>query len=140
MQHPLLVDIHRRWCLFTIIGNVRDPAVAGLTAGAEDTLHPLKHALQLRLPRPHCGPLDNNQCADGIHPDLPQWGEGEFDWWHIRTGQLAPGFNFDNFLPLEAHPRAVSPASGYFTNCNNAPAPGFWANDSKGSYGLLYRS
>ena len=39
--------------------------------------------------------------AAGIHPNLPQWGTGEFDWQQTGTGRINPGFSFDNFLPLE---------------------------------------
>ena len=78
--------------------------------------------------------------AAGIHPDLPQWGDGEFDWQQTGTGRIDPTFSFANFLPLEAHPRAVNPPSGYFVNWNNATAPGFYAHDSQQGYGALYRS
>ncbi|MGI9283950.1 MAG: penicillin acylase family protein [Pseudomonadales bacterium] len=78
--------------------------------------------------------------AAGIHPDLPQWGDGEFDWQQSGTGRLNPDFSFDNFLPLEAHPRAVNPPTGYFVNWNNAQAPGFYAHDTQVGYGALYRS
>jgi len=78
--------------------------------------------------------------ADGIHPDLPQWGTGEFDWRQTGTGHANPEFSFDNFLPLENHPRETNPSSGYFVNWNNAQAPGFWANDGQTSFGPIYRS
>ncbi len=78
--------------------------------------------------------------AAGIHPDLPQWGDGQFDWQQTGTGRLNPNFSFDNFLPLEAHPRAVNPPAGHFVNWNNAQAPGFYANDTQLGYGALYRS
>jgi acyl-homoserine lactone acylase PvdQ len=78
--------------------------------------------------------------ADGIHPDLPQWGTGEFDWQQTATGIANPDFSFDNFLPLESHPHEANPSSGYFVSWNNAQAPGFWANDGQSSYGQVYRS
>jgi len=78
--------------------------------------------------------------ADGIHPDLPHWGTGEFDWQQTNTGTANPDFSFDNFLPLDNHPREANPSSGYFVNWNNAQAPGFWANDGQTSYGQVYRS
>lgn len=78
--------------------------------------------------------------ADGIHPDLPQWGTGEFEWQQTNTGTANPDFSFDNFLPLENHPRDMNPPSGYFVNWNNAQAPGFWSNDGQTSYGAIYRS
>lgn len=78
--------------------------------------------------------------AAGIHPDLPQWGTGEFDWQQTGTGRINPGFSFDNFLPLENHPREANPPAGYFANWNNAQAPGFYANDTQTGYGRVYRS
>ena len=78
--------------------------------------------------------------AAGIHPDLPQWGTGEFDWQQTGTGRINPAFSFDNFLPLENHPREANPPAGYFANWNNAQAPGFYANDGQTGYGRVYRS
>jgi acyl-homoserine lactone acylase PvdQ len=78
--------------------------------------------------------------AAGIHPDLPQWGTGEFDWQQTGTGRINPAFSFDNFLPLENHPRETNPPAGYFANWNNAQAPGFYANDGQTGYGPVYRS
>lgn len=78
--------------------------------------------------------------AAGIHPDLPQWGTGEYDWQQTATGRINADFTFDNFLPLESHPRESNPASGFFANWNNAQAPGFYANDTQTGYGALYRS
>ncbi len=78
--------------------------------------------------------------AAGIHPDLPQWGTGEYDWDQTKTGALNPDFSFDNFLPLESHPREVNPESGYIVQWNNAQAPGFWAHDTQTGWGPTYRS
>lgn len=81
------------------------------------------------------------QRAAGIHPDLPQWGDGSFDWAQTRTGELNPDFDIPgNFLGLAAHPREANPPQGYFANWNNAQAPGFYANDGQVSYGPIYRS
>lgn len=78
--------------------------------------------------------------AAGIHPDLPQWGTGEYDWDQTRTGALNPDFSFDNFLPLESHPHEANPESGYFVQWNNGQAPGFWAHDTQTGWGPTYRS
>ncbi len=78
--------------------------------------------------------------AAGIHPDLPQWGTGEFDWQQTGTGRINAEFSFDNYLPLENHPREANPPAGYFANWNNAQAPGFYANDGQTGYGPVYRS
>jgi acyl-homoserine lactone acylase PvdQ len=78
--------------------------------------------------------------AAGIHPDLPQWGTGEFDWQQTGTGRINPDFSFDNFVPLAGHPHEANPSAGYFANWNNAQAPGFYANDGQTGYGRVYRS
>ena len=78
--------------------------------------------------------------ASGIHPDLPQWGTGEYDWDQTNTGQLNPDFSFDNFLLLDAHPHEANPETGYIVQWNNGQAPGFWANDTQTGYGPTYRS
>ena len=76
----------------------------------------------------------------GIHPDLPQWGTGEYDWQQTNTGRANPDFDWANYLPLDNHPHDANPESGYFVNWNNAQAPDFWANDGQRSYGVIYRS
>jgi acyl-homoserine lactone acylase PvdQ len=78
--------------------------------------------------------------AAGIHPDLPQWGTGEYDWDQTHTGGLNPDFSFDNFLPLQSHPHEANPESGYIVQWNNAQATGFWANDTQTGWGPTYRS
>ena len=78
--------------------------------------------------------------AAGIHPDLPQWGTGEYEWQQTGTGKANPDFSWDNYLPLDAHPHEANPATGYFINWNNAQAPDFWSNDGQTSYGVIYRS
>lgn len=78
--------------------------------------------------------------AAGVHPDLPQWGDGSFDWKQANTGTANPSFSLSNFLPLEAHPRQINPAKGYMTSWNNAQAPGFWAAEHQSSYGPVHRS
>ncbi|MDX1589372.1 MAG: penicillin acylase family protein [Oleiphilaceae bacterium] len=79
--------------------------------------------------------------ANGIHPDLPQWGTGQYDWKQTGTGEINEDFSIeDNFLPLEAHPRETNPEKGFFANWNNALAPGFWANDTQNNYGVADRS
>jgi acyl-homoserine lactone acylase PvdQ len=78
--------------------------------------------------------------AAGVHPDLPAWGDGNYDWQQTGTGQLNPGFSLSNFLPMDAHPRQTNPAKGYMTSWNNAQAPGFWAAEHQQSYGPVHRS
>ncbi len=63
--------------------------------------------------------------APGTNPSLPTLGTGEYDW--------------KGFLTLEQHPHEVDPASGYFTNWNNKPAPEFGAASDTWSYGPIHR-
>ncbi len=51
---------------------------------------------------------DYPQRANGIHPELPSWGNGQYDW--------------DGFLPQQAHPQASNPERGYLASWNNRPA------------------
>ncbi|MDI3259634.1 MAG: penicillin acylase family protein [Sinobacteraceae bacterium] len=48
-------------------------------------------------------------------------------------------YEFQDFLPLSAHPQTVDPARGFLDSWNNKPAPGWWAADSNGSYGPTHR-
>ena len=61
-----------------------------------------------------------------VHPDLPRWGTGEYEW--------------QGWLPFGKHPQAINPPSGFFANWNNKPAPGFSANDGEFGYGSIHRS
>lgn len=63
--------------------------------------------------------------APGTDPSLPTLGTGEYDW--------------QGFLPLEAHPHEVDPASSLFLNWNNKPAPEWGAASDQFSYGPVYR-
>jgi len=65
------------------------------------------------------------KLAAGTNPSLPTLGTGEYDW--------------KGFLSLEEHPHAIDPASGYFTNWNNKPAPGWGAASDEWSYGPIHR-
>jgi acyl-homoserine lactone acylase PvdQ len=63
--------------------------------------------------------------APGVDPELPFWGDRDWDW--------------QGFLPYEAHPQAVDPAAGFITNWNNKQAPGFRASDDWWAYGSVAR-
>jgi acyl-homoserine lactone acylase PvdQ len=63
--------------------------------------------------------------APGTNASLPTLGNGEYNW--------------RGFLTLDQHPHAVDPASGYFTNWNNKPAPGWGAASENYSYGPIHR-
>jgi acyl-homoserine lactone acylase PvdQ len=65
-----------------------------------------------------------------VDPNFPTWGTGQWDWQGFVPGDLSSA---------DVHPRVVDPASGFFTNWNNKPAPGFSAADSQFGYGPVYR-
>src|SRR6185295_11699902 len=64
--------------------------------------------------------------APGVDPDLPAWGNGQWDW--------------QGFIPLAEQPAAKNPPQGYLTSWNNKQAPGFRANDRNFAFGPVYRS
>lgn len=64
--------------------------------------------------------------AAGANPDLPRWGDREFDW--------------QGFQPFERKAKQTNPPQGYLTSWNNKQAPGFSAADNQWGYGPVYRS
>ncbi|HSW13408.1 MAG TPA: penicillin acylase family protein [Solimonas sp.] len=104
--------------------------------------------------------------AAGVHPELPSWGDGRYEWavdaeaikgnffanfggtraFPSRTNPVAQGdplrgyFEWPGYLPLSAHVQAVNPPRGYIFSWNNAPAPGWWAADFNGTYGPTHRA
>lgn len=69
---------------------------------------------------------DYPQRAPGVHPELPSWGNGQYDW--------------NGFLPQAAHPQASNPERGYLASWNNRPARDWWAADSHASYASVHRN
>ncbi|MZR63023.1 penicillin acylase family protein [Alcanivorax sp. DP30] len=69
---------------------------------------------------------DYPQRAAGIHPELPSWGNGQYDW--------------NGFLPQQAHPQASNPERGYLASWNNRPARDWWAADAHAPYGSAHRN
>jgi acyl-homoserine lactone acylase PvdQ len=67
-----------------------------------------------------------------VNPNFPVWGTGQWDW---APNQWEPG----DLSASDPHPRIVDPASGFFANWNNKPAPDFSASDSQFAYGPVYR-
>lgn len=101
------------------------------------------------------------------HPELPVWGDGNYEWASGRnlpadfftqfesgapfsTSRSIPAvrgsgnpldgfFEWPGYLDLAAHPTAIDPAKGYITSWNNSPAKGWWAADFNGSFGPTHR-
>jgi len=65
------------------------------------------------------------KTASGTNPSLPTLGTGAYDW--------------KGFLSLAEHPHVVDPASGYLTNWNNKPAPGWGAASDQWEQGPIHR-
>jgi acyl-homoserine lactone acylase PvdQ len=64
--------------------------------------------------------------APGVDGHLPRWGDAAYDW--------------QGWLPTDAHPQQVNPPSGYLVSWNNKQAPGFTAADDQWGYGPVHRS
>lgn len=103
----------------------------------------------------------------GAHPELPVWGDGNYEWdsgknlpadffTQFESGNVfstsravpvARGsgnpldgfFEWPGYLPLAAHPITIDPAKGYITSWNNSPAKDWWAADFNGTFGPTHR-
>ena len=102
----------------------------------------------------------------GQSPDLPVWGNGNFEWANDRNltadffkqyggdvpfpgravpvaqngGPLAGGYyEWQNFLPFSSHPQVINPSAGFIVSWNNSPAQGWWAADSRANWGPIHR-
>ena len=62
---------------------------------------------------------------DSVDPGLPTKGTGEYEW--------------EGFVPREAHPQGINPRSGALLNWNNKPARGFAASDAEWAWGPVQR-
>ena len=62
--------------------------------------------------------------APGVHPALPIWGTGEWEW----RGRV----------PFEVHPKTINPTHGWVANWNNKPAEG-WDNYDGIKWGPIQR-
>ncbi len=65
------------------------------------------------------------KVAPGTDPSLPTLGTGQYDW--------------QGFLSLEEHPHEIDPASNFFTNWNNKPAPEWGAASDNWTQGTVQR-
>ncbi|HJR44878.1 MAG TPA: penicillin acylase family protein [Actinomycetota bacterium] len=62
--------------------------------------------------------------ARGVHPSLPTWGTGKWEW----RGRL----------PFDMHPQVIDPAQGWIANWNNQPARS-WKNFDGLKFGAVHR-
>jgi acyl-homoserine lactone acylase PvdQ len=58
--------------------------------------------------------------------DLPRWGDERYDW--------------QGWLPNDAHVHQTNPPTGHLASWNNKPAPDWSAADNVWAYGPVYRS
>ncbi len=109
------------------------------------------------------------QRHPGQHPELPVWGDGNFEWaadqnlpanfftqfggdgdsgaksFPSRAVAVAQGdpssgyFEWPGYLPLASHIQDTNPSKGFLANWNNAGARSWWAADSNGSFGPTHR-
>ncbi len=70
---------------------------------------------------------------DTIHPDLPVWGTGEWEWLQDAEGN-------DLYLDGRQHPHEANPARGYMVSWNNRQAPNWGEDDSGWGFSALYRA
>lgn len=63
--------------------------------------------------------------APGVDPELPSWGNGDYDW--------------RGYISADAHPHAANPARGFLDSWNNRPARDWWAADANAAYGPVHR-
>lgn len=73
------------------------------------------------------------QRSDGVSPDFPVLGTGEYDWKGYD-----PSLHTLDPLPFAAHPNAIDPT--YLVSWNNKQAPQWSAADDKYAFGPVYRS
>ena len=64
------------------------------------------------------------QRPQGVHPSLPTWGTGDWEW--------------QGRLPFDQHPKVINPASGWVANWNNKPSVG-WDNYDGAKWGRINR-
>lgn len=62
--------------------------------------------------------------AKGVHPALPTWGTGRWEW--------------GGRIPFKLHPKVVNPEQGWVANWNNKPAVG-WGNYDGIKWGPIQR-
>ena len=62
--------------------------------------------------------------ARGVHPSLPTWGTGQWEW--------------QGRLPFKRHPKVIDPEQGWVANWNNKPAAG-WDHMDLPKWGSIHR-
>lgn len=62
--------------------------------------------------------------ARGVHPALPVWGTGQWEW--------------GGRIPFARHPQTIDPAQGWVANWNNKPSRG-WDSFDAPKFGAIHR-
>lgn len=73
-----------------------------------------------------------------IHPDLPVWGTGQWEWATASSGGETRGD--DDYYEIDEHPHEANPDRGYVVSWNNRPAPGWGEDDSGWGFSSIYRA
>jgi hypothetical protein len=100
-----------------------------------------------------------------VHPDLPSWGDGRFEWGNdanrsatfftdfggnvpypsLAQPQLQGNdplkgfFEWPGYLSFAQHPQIINPPRGTISSWNNNPAKGWWSADGNGTFGPTHR-
>jgi acyl-homoserine lactone acylase PvdQ len=71
----------------------------------------------------------------GVHPSLPAWGTGAYDWRGFReSGYSSQRMSYGSL------PKDMNPKRGYLVNWNNKQAPGWRSADDVWTYSSVHRS
>ncbi|MBW3665442.1 MAG: penicillin acylase family protein [Actinobacteria bacterium] len=73
-----------------------------------------------------------------IHPDLPVWGTGAWEWEPAGAGEEGRGT--DDYHSIDEHPHEANPDRGFAVSWNNRTAPGWGEDDSGWGFSSVYRS
>jgi len=75
---------------------------------------------------------------DTIHPDLPVWGTGAWEWDPAGAGEEGRGL--DDYYDVDEHPHEANPDRGFAVSWNNRTAPGWGEDDSGWGFSSVYRA
>ena len=75
---------------------------------------------------------------DTIHPDMPVWGTGQWEW--APAGPAGETRGDDDYLEIDEHPHEANPPRGYVASWNNRTAADWGASDNNWGYASVYRA